>query len=74
MRHEVLNDQAPSYLKNLVVLFYSIGALCSQTMGLLVVPRAFMGTIREAADYSMGGSLQLQGLSSVEPAHSLNSG
>ena len=37
--NKVLNNRAPSYLKDLIVGYFPNRALCSQTAGLLVVPR-----------------------------------
>ena len=39
LTEKALNDQAPSYLKDLVVQYFPNRALCSQTAGILVVPR-----------------------------------
>ena len=39
LTYKALNDQAPSYLKDLIVEYFPNRALCSQTAGLLVVPR-----------------------------------
>jgi len=39
LTHKALNDQAPSYLKDLIVRYFPNTALRSQTAGLLVVPR-----------------------------------
>ena len=38
LTYKALNDQAPSYLKDLIVRYFSNRTLCSQTAGLLVVP------------------------------------
>ncbi|XP_072234405.1 uncharacterized protein [Leuresthes tenuis] len=39
LTYKVLNDRAPSYLKDLIVRYFPNRALRSQTTGLLVVPR-----------------------------------
>ena len=39
LTHKSLNDQPPSYLKDLIVGYFPNRALRSQTTGLLVVPR-----------------------------------
>ncbi|XP_034041739.1 uncharacterized protein LOC117524118, partial [Thalassophryne amazonica] len=39
LTYKVLNNQVPSYLRDLVVPYHPNRALCSQTAGLLVVPR-----------------------------------
>ncbi|XP_072251172.1 uncharacterized protein [Leuresthes tenuis] len=39
LTYKVLNDRAPSYLKDLIVRYFPSRALRSQTAGLLVVPR-----------------------------------
>ncbi|XP_072251173.1 uncharacterized protein [Leuresthes tenuis] len=39
LTYKVLNDRAPSYLKDLIVRYFPNRALRSQTAGLLVVPR-----------------------------------
>ncbi|XP_065326200.1 uncharacterized protein LOC135932628 [Pelmatolapia mariae] len=41
LTYKVLNNQAPSYLNDLVVPYHPIRALCSRSAGLLVVPRVF---------------------------------
>uniref|UniRef100_A0A669CMS1 Reverse transcriptase domain-containing protein n=1 Tax=Oreochromis niloticus TaxID=8128 RepID=A0A669CMS1_ORENI len=41
LTYKVLNNQAPSYLNDLVVPYHPIRALRSHTAGLLVVPRVF---------------------------------
>uniref|UniRef100_UPI000D3040EA uncharacterized protein LOC112434934 n=1 Tax=Maylandia zebra TaxID=106582 RepID=UPI000D3040EA len=41
LTYKVLNNQAPSYLNDLVVPYHPIRALRSRTAGLLVVPRVF---------------------------------
>ena len=40
LTYKALNDQAPSYLKDFIVRYFPNRALCPQTAGLLVVPRA----------------------------------
>ena len=39
LTYKALNDQAPSYLKDLIAGYFPNRALCSQTAGFLVVPR-----------------------------------
>ncbi len=41
LTYKALNDQAPSYLKELIVPYYPTRALRSQDADLLVVPKIF---------------------------------
>lgn len=41
----IRNNQAPSYLKDLIVSHHPNRALCSQTTGFFVIPRAFKSKI-----------------------------
>jgi len=39
LTYKALIDQVPSYLKDLIVRYFPMEHLCSQTAGLLMVPR-----------------------------------
>uniref|UniRef100_A0A669DXW8 Reverse transcriptase domain-containing protein n=1 Tax=Oreochromis niloticus TaxID=8128 RepID=A0A669DXW8_ORENI len=56
LTYKVLNNQAPSYLNDLVVPYHPIRALRSRTVGLLVVPRVFKSRMGERA-FSFQGPL-----------------
>ena len=46
LTYKALNDRAPSYLKDLIIGYFPNRALCSQTAGLLVVPRVSNSRMR----------------------------
>ena len=51
--YKALNDQAPSYLKDLMMQYFPNRELCSKITCLLVVPRVSKSIVRRGASWEV---------------------